>query len=94
MAAYENKNMPLTSGGARELIVALFAGKGNVKRAEIIDTLTEYHNQNGGKVTPKQKRVPVVRKALSDLEAQGLAEKHPSSPGYWRIHEQEPQQTR
>jgi len=38
---------------------------------------------------PKQKRVSAVKQALRDLAAQGQAEKHPSSPGYWRIHEPE-----
>ena len=94
MAAYDNKNMPLTSGCAGELIKKLFAGKGNIKRAEMIETLTKYHNENGGRVTPQQQRVSAVKKALKDLEAQGVAEKHPSSSGYWRIHEQETQQTR
>ena len=86
---YKNR-FPLTTGAARGLIVALFAGKGyHTKRDEIIKTLTPYHNENGGKATPKQKRVSAVKKALRDLEEQGLAEKHPSRPGYWRVPEQE-----
>lgn len=91
---YEYHNMPLTSGAARGLIVALFAGKGNTKRAEIIDTLTRHHNEKGGKATPKKKRVTAVKTALRDLEAQGRAEKHPSSPGYWRVDVAETEQTR
>lgn len=87
MTDYEYKNMPLTAGCARGLIVALFAGKGNTKRAEIIDSITRYHTDNGGKGTPKQKCVSAVKKALRDIQEAGRAEKHPSSPGYWRIHE-------
>ena len=89
MATYEYKNMPVTTGCARGLLVALFAGKGYTKRAEIIQTLTRYHTENGGQVTPKQKRVSAVKKALSDLAAQGRAEKHPSSAGYWQVHASE-----
>ena len=86
MTAYEYQNMPLTTGAARGLIVALFAGnQGYTKRAEIIDTLTEYHTENGGKVLSKAQTVSAVKTALSDLEAQGRAKKHPSNPGYWRV---------
>jgi len=47
---YDNKNMPLTSGCARELIQTLFAGEGyHTKRSEIIERVTEYHTQNGAK---------------------------------------------
>lgn len=86
MTAYEDKNMPLTTAGARDLIVALFAGKGYIKRTEIIETLTRYHNENGGRVTPEEKRVSAVKLALRDLEEQGLAERRPRRPGFWRIH--------
>ena len=88
--SYADANMPLTTGSARALLPALFAGKGYHKRAEIIDTLTEHHNKNGGKPTPEQTRVSVVKKALNELAAAGLAEKHPHSTGYWRIRAEAP----
>ena len=86
MAVYAYHNMPLTTGCARGLIVALFAGNpGYTKRSEIIDTLTEYHTENGGKVLSKAQTVSAIKTALRDLEAQGQAAKHPSSSGYWRV---------
>ena len=82
---YDFENMPLTTGCARALIQALFAGEGYHKRAKILDTLTRHHNANGGTDTPKDTRVSAVKKALNDLETEGIAERHPDSPGYWRI---------
>jgi len=86
MNPYPNINMPLNSGVARCLIYHLFAGKDPVKRADIIRDVTHYHNKNGGAVTEKKKRVNAVKKALRDHNAEGIAEKHPSSTGFWRRH--------
>ncbi len=38
-----DKPIPLTTGGARTLLKALFAGKGYHKRAEMIDAVTQHH---------------------------------------------------
>ena len=85
--SYAYENMPLTTGGARALLRALFAGKGYHKRAEIIEAVTRHHTANGGTPTPKEAQVSVVKKALTDLETEGIAERHPDSTGYWRIRE-------
>ena len=82
---YENKGMPLTSGVARSLIRELFTTNDNVKRGGIVERILQYHTRNGGKNTPQQKVTSAVKKALRELEAEGLAERHPTSTGYWKI---------
>ena len=83
---YENKNMPLTSGVARSLIRELFTANDNVKRGDIVEDILQYHTTNGGTDTPRQKVTSAVKKALRELEAEGLAERHPNSTGYWKIY--------
>ena len=83
---YENKNMPLTVGVARSLIQELFTANDNVKRGDIVEGILQHHTTNGGKDTPRQKVTSAVKKALSELEAEGFAERHPYSAGYWKIH--------
>ena len=83
---YENKDMPLTTGAARTLIRKLFAGLNYVKRDRVVEDIVQYHTENGGKDTSRKKVTPAVKKILSELEAEGLAERHPHSTGYWKIH--------
>ena len=83
---YENKDMPLTIGVARSLIRELFAANDNVKRGDIVERILQYHTTNGGKDTPQQKVTSAVKMVLRELEAEGFAERHPHSTGYWKIH--------
>ena len=78
--------MPLTIGVTRALIQELFADRDYVKRDRIVEDILQYHTTNGGKDTPPEKVTPAVKKVLSELEADGLAERHPNSTGYWKIH--------
>lgn len=82
---YVNKNMPLTSGIARSLIPVLFAGKGYVKRSEIIKVLSQYHIARGGKDTRPSTQEIIVRYALRDLEKACVVERNPDTQGYWKI---------
>ena len=82
---YENKGMPLTSGVARSLIPKVFTGNNYVKRDSIVEDILQHHRENGGKDTPREKVTIVVKRVLSELEAEGLAERHPNSTGYWKI---------
>ena len=77
--------MPLTLGVARSLIRELFAGPDYIKRDSIVEDLLQYHKENGGKDTPQQKVTSAVKRVLRELEADGFAEKHPTSTGYWKI---------
>lgn len=81
---YENKNMPLTIGVARSLIPKVFTGNDYVKRDSIVEDILQYHTTNGGKDTPQQKVTSAVKMVLRELEAKGLAERHPHSTGYWK----------
>ena len=83
---YPNKNVPLTTGVARYLIQKLFAGRDPVKRDRIVEDIMQHHMKNGGDDTSREKVTPAVKKVLSELEAEGLAERHPHSTGYWKIH--------
>jgi hypothetical protein len=82
---YENKNMPLTIGVARSIIRELFVGRDYVKRDSIVEDILQYHTTNGGKDTPQQKATSAVKMVLRELEAEGFAERHPHSTGYWKI---------
>ncbi len=82
---YENKNMPLTVGVARSLIRELFAGPDYIKRDSIVEGILQYHTTNAGKDTPQQQVTSAVKKILRELEAEGFAERHPTSAGYWKI---------
>ena len=79
--------MPLTTGAARSLIRELFAGRDYVKRDSIVEGILQTHTKKGGKDTPRKKVTPAVKKVLSELEAEGLAERHPNSTGYWKIQQ-------
>ena len=82
---YENKNMPITVGVARSLIRELFTANDNVKRGDIVERILQHHKTNGGKDTPREKVIATVKTVLSKLEAEGFAERHPTSTGYWKI---------
>ena len=82
---YNDKGMPITVGIARSLIQELFAGGDYVKRDSIVERILQHHTTNGGKDTPRQKVTSAVKKALRELEAEELAERHPTSTGYWKI---------
>ena len=82
---YENKNMPLTIGVARSLIPKMFTGNDYVKRGDIVIGILRYHTENGGKDTPREKAAIAVKMVLRELEAEGFAERHPTSTGYWKI---------
>ena len=82
---YENKYMPLTIGVARSLIQELFAGCDYIKRDSIVEGILQNHTKKGGEYTPRKKVTSAVKKVLSELEAEGLAERHPNSTGYWKI---------
>ena len=82
---YENKGMPLTSGVARSLIPKVFTDNDYVKRDSIVEDILQYHTTNGGKDTPQQKVTSAVKMVLRELEAEGFAERHPHSTGYWKI---------
>ena len=87
---YENKGMPLTSGVARSLIPKVFTGNNYVKRGAIVTDILRYHTENGGKDTKREKVTATVKKVLSELETEGLAERHPDSTGYWKIRKTQP----
>lgn len=82
---YENKDMPITTGVARSLIPKVFTGNDYVKRGDIVIGILRYHTENGGKDTKRDKVTIAVKKILSELEAKKLAERHPTSTGYWKI---------
>ena len=82
---YENKDIPLTSGVARSLIPKVFTGNDYVKRGDIVTGILRYHTENGGKDTKREKVTSTVKTVLSELETEGLAERHPNSTGYWKI---------
>ena len=82
---YDNKGMPITVGVARSLIRELFTANDNVKRGDIVERILQHHTTNGGEDTPRQQVTSAVKKALSELEAEGFVERHPDSIGYWRI---------
>ena len=87
---YENKNMPLTVGVARSLIQELFTANDNVKRGDIVEGILRYHTENGGKDTTREKVTATVKTVLRELEAEGFAERHPTSTGYWKIRKTQP----
>lgn len=82
---YDNKGMPLTFGVVRSLILRVFTDNDYVKRDSIVEDILQYHTTNGGKDTPQQKVTIAVKMVLRKLEAEGLAERHPNSTGYWKI---------
>lgn len=84
---YENKGMPLTVGVARTLIPKVFTGNDYVKRGDIVRRILQYHTENGGKDTKRDKVTIAVKMVLSELENKGLAERHPHSAGYWKIRQ-------
>ena len=82
---YDNKGMPLTFGVARALIREVFTGNNYVKRGDIVERILQYHTENGGEDTKREKVTITVKTVLSKLETEGLAERHPHSAGYWKI---------
>ena len=82
---YKNKGMPLTSGVARSLIPKVFTGNDYLQRGDIVKGILQYHTENGGKDTKREKVTAAVKMALNKLETEGLAERHPDSIGYWKI---------
>lgn len=82
---YDNKGMPLTFGVARSLILKVFTGNDYLKRGDIVTGILQYHTENGGKDTKREKVTATVKTVLNKLETEGLAERHPDSTGYWKI---------
>ena len=82
---YENKDMPLTTGVARSAIPKVFTSNNYVKRGDIVTGILRYHTENGGQDTKLKKVTTAVKLVLRELEAQGFAERHPTSTGYWKI---------
>ena len=87
---YENKNMPLTVGAARSLVRELFAGGDYVERKSIVEDILQHHTAKGGKDTPREKVTLAVKGVLRKFKAEGFAEKHPNSTGYWKIRKTQP----
>ena len=79
---YEYKDIPLTPSVAKDLIYEIFSGRSSVSRKKIIDDVVERHEKQGG--SPATGNVTnVIKKALSALKKEGLAEN--VSSGYWKI---------
>lgn len=64
----------------------MFAGRDYVKRDNIVEDILQYHTTKGGADTAREKVTSAVKIVLSELEAEGIAERHPNSTGYWKIH--------
>ena len=86
----ENKNMPLTVGAARSLVRELFAGGDYVERKSIVEDILQHHTAKGGKDTPREKVTLAVKQVLRKFKAEGFAERHPNSTGYWKIGKTQP----
>lgn len=80
---YDNKNMELTYGIVKQLLVKLFQGKGYKRVKEMRLGVEKYHLDHGGKQGVKIEYA--TTEMLSQLMEEGIAEKHPTSRGYWKI---------
>ena len=79
---YRYAGQPLTPGIAEDLILELFTGR-ITERQKIVDAVTRAHRDRGG-LDARAKDTPrLVKKALSNMQRDGLAE-NPSF-GQWRI---------
>jgi len=78
---YEHKGQELNRPIAEELILELFAGQTDVKKADIRSTVDRVHTESGGKLSSR--RVHPSTDALRNLRYQGLA----ANPqrGLWTI---------
>ncbi len=76
-----NANIPLTPGVARHIVEQLFQKQSLWKRAALVDEVRRIHLANGG-LAGQQNPFAVVKKALSNLQEDGLVENH--HYGHWK----------
>jgi hypothetical protein len=79
---YKYAGQPLTPGIAAELVLDLFAGR-ITERHKIVDAVVRAHQERGGLDSRAKDTSRLVKKALSNMERNGLAE-NPSF-GQWKI---------
>ena len=79
---YKYKNLPLSPAMIAEIVVRKFAGQ-VVKREAIREAVVAHHLENGGQLSQTDP-MEQTKKALSDLEKKGLAEKT-GAYGLWRF---------
>ena len=83
---YDYKGQELNRPIAEELILDLFAGKENVKKAEIKDRVLQEHSNRGG--LPHTRQTSPVTEALKNLrDNKGLANNE--RKGYWTFKAKE-----
>ncbi len=82
---YDYKGLELNRPIAEELILELFAGKKNVKKAKIKDTVLQEHSKRGG-IDYTRQTTPVTD-ALKNLRDKGLATN--KKRGYWTFKAKE-----
>jgi hypothetical protein len=81
-ARYKFKGLPLTAAVAEHIIRSQLTGQ-QLKRAEIVNYVEEFHCANGGLPCQAADLSRTVKKALNNIKVSGGAE-NPST-GYWRI---------
>ncbi|MCX6921767.1 MAG: GIY-YIG nuclease family protein [Verrucomicrobia bacterium] len=84
---YNYSGLPLTPGIAVHLVLELFAGR-ITERHKIIDAVVRAHRERGGLDSKAQDTPRMVKKALSDMERDGLAEN--PSYGQWKVKSAKP----
>ena len=82
---YDYKGRELNRPIAEELILELFAGEENVKKAEIKKRVLQEHSNRGGK--PYTRATTPVTEALKNLRHKGLANNQ--RRGYWTFKAKE-----
>ena len=80
---YKYQGKPLSIRIAERLILKLFAGVSNIKKASITEGVIEYHKSQGGSDEQKTDPTHIASQALVKLKCYGYAEniRH----GYWNI---------
>jgi|SRR5438132_3635447 len=73
--------VPLTPGVARHIIEEIFQRQSQWKRADLVAEVQRVHSERGG-LAGQQNPFAVVKKALSNLQDDGLVEKH--HYGHWK----------
>jgi hypothetical protein len=80
--SYKFKGLPLTPAVAEHVISSQLIGR-QLKRAEIVNCVEQFHASNGGFPCQANDLSRTVKKALDNMKANGVAE-NPST-GWWRI---------